>query len=158
VNEIGHAVDVVADRRLFLQLHRANRVLGAYVTKRTEEALGVSTAQLGTLYYLARHPQCSATELAAVLDLNKSAVSGMLQRLERAELVKRTPNPDDARGALLSLTARGEAVRAQSLAVTRKLSSEVTDGFSDDEVETIARFLASIIRRFGREQPAGGDP
>jgi DNA-binding MarR family transcriptional regulator len=145
------------DRRLFLQMQRANRVLAAYVNKRTQEILGVSSAQLGTLYYLAQHPACSATDIASVLDANKSAVSSMLQRLERAELIQRTPNPKDARGSRLSLTAKGEAVRAQSLAVTRKLTSEITEGFGEDEMDTIARFLASIVERFGRTDPEGGE-
>lgn len=133
-------------------MHRANRVLAAYVNKRTIELLGVSSAQLGTLYYLAKHPACSATDLASVLDLNKSAVSSMLQRLERAELIARTPNPADARGSLLSLTEKGETVRAQSLAVTRKLSSEITDGFREDEIDVVSRFLASITSRFARDE------
>ncbi|MCW5831648.1 MAG: MarR family transcriptional regulator [Labilithrix sp.] len=145
------------DRRLFLQLHRVNRVVASYVNKRTLEVLGVSAAQLGTLYYLAKHPECSATDLAEVLDLNKSAVSSMLRRLERAELLKRTPNPKDARASRLSLTAKGEAVRAQSLAVTRKLQSEMTQGFSDDEVDTVARFFASVLERFGRDALKHGD-
>lgn len=145
------------DRRLFLQLHRVNRVVASYVNKRTLEVLGVSSAQLGTLYYLAKHPECSATDLAEVLDLNKSAVSSMLRRLERAELLKRTPNPKDARASRLSLTAKGEAVRAQSLAVTRKLQGEMTQGFSDDEVDTVARFFASVLERFGRDALKHGD-
>lgn len=145
------------DRRLFLQLHRVNRVVASYVNKRTLEVLGVSSAQLGTLYYLAKHPECSATDLAEVLDLNKSAVSSMLRRLERAELLKRTPNPKDARASRLSLTAKGETVRAQSLAVTRKLQSEMTQGFSDDEVDTVARFFASVLERFGRDALKHGD-
>jgi len=145
---------VAADRRLFLQLHRANHVLAAYVNRRTRELLGVSSAQLGTLYHLAKHPQCTASDIADVLELNKSAVSSMLSRLERAELVKRTPNPDDARGSRLSLTPRGEAVRERSIAVTRKLSAEITEGFSEQEVDAVARFLASISDRFGRDEGA----
>lgn len=45
-------------------------------------------------------------------------------------------------------------MRAQSLVVTRKLQSELTRGFSDDEVETVARFFSSILERFGREPTA----
>jgi DNA-binding MarR family transcriptional regulator len=143
---------VTTDRRLFFLMHRANRALMAYANARTTEALGVSTAQLGTIYYVAKHPQCSLTDIADVLDLNKSAVSGMVQRLERAELVRREANPRDARGSLLSLTERGESVRVRSLAVTRSLTAEITAGFSEDEVATVARFLGTLVALGG-----GGD-
>ncbi|RYE92724.1 MAG: MarR family transcriptional regulator [Myxococcales bacterium] len=146
---------MAVDRRLFLQLHRVNRVVSAHVNRRLLEVLGVSSAQLGTLYHLARQPGCSATDLAGALDLNKSAVSTMLQRLERAGLIAQTPNPRDARGSCLSLTAKGETVRTQSVALTRKLQAEITQGFDEAELDTVARFFGSIIERFGRDSVKG---
>jgi len=148
VNYLRHTSGVT-DRRLFLQFSRANRLLTAWVNGRVVDELGVSAAQLGTLYYVAKHPRCSASEIANVLDLNKSAMSGMVARLERAGMLRREPNPKDARGSLLSLTARGDEVRARSLAVVRKLTIELTEGFDEGEVNVVARFLASMIERCG---------
>lgn len=139
----------MSDRRLFLQFSRASRLLTAWVNDHAVDQLGVSSAQLGTLYYVAKNPRCSASDVATVLDLNKSAMSSMVGRLERAGMLRREPNPKDARGSLLSLTPQGEEVRARSLVLVRKLTTELTKGFSEGEVDVVARFLASIVERCG---------
>lgn len=153
MNQFGHVIDVATERRLFFLMHRANRALTAWANARMIDLLGVSGAQLGTLYYVAKKPGCSATDIADVLDLNKSAVSSMVARLERAGLMKREPHPKDGRASRLSLTERGEDVRSRSLAVTRRLQSELTDGFTEKEMETVARYLATVTERCGTASP-----
>jgi DNA-binding MarR family transcriptional regulator len=137
------------DRRLFFLMHRAHRSLLSHVNARTLEVLGVSSSQLATLYLVARRGGASMTDVADALDLNKSAVSAMFGRMEHAGLLRREPNPDDGRASRLLLTAKGEAIRTQSLPLVRKLTAEITAGFSDSEVETITRFLNSLVERYG---------
>ena len=144
-----HPSVVASDRRLFFLMHRAHRGLLGYVNTRTHAELGVSGSQLAALYYVAKHPGCSMTEVANLLDLNKSAASGLLQRLEAADVVRREPNPRDGRGHMLFVTKKGEAVRAQSLPLVRKLTAEITEGFSASEVDTIYRFLNALVDRYG---------
>lgn len=133
-------------------MHRASRVLTAWANDRTVAELGVSSAQLGTLYFVAKNLRCSASDVANTLDLNKSAMSGMVGRLERAGLLRREPNPKDARASLLSLTPRGEEVRARSLALVRKLTSEVTAGFDASELDVVTRFLTTVVERCGTDE------
>jgi DNA-binding MarR family transcriptional regulator len=140
---------VGTDRRLFFLMHRAHRGLLAHVNARTLEELGVSSSQLATLYYVAKHPGCSNTEVANLLDLNKSAVGGLVQRLETAEVLRREPNPRDGRGHMLFVTKKGEAIRQQSLPLIRKLTAEITEGLSPVEIETVFRFLNTLVDRFG---------
>lgn len=142
------------DRRLFFLLHRAHRAVLAHANGRLLDELGISSSQLTTLLYVQKHPGCAMTDVADVLDLNKSAVSGTVRRLEIAGLLLRSPNPSDGRGSLLSVTPQGEEIRARSLPVVRSLQQEITTGFDAAEVETILRFLTSIADRFGdKEQP-----
>lgn len=142
-----------ADRRLFFLLHRAHRAASAHVNARAIAELGVSSSQLAALYYVAKHPGCSMTEVANLLDLNKSALSGLVQRLESAEVLRREPNPRDGRGHMLFVTKKGEAVRAQSIPLVRKMTAEMTDGFSPAEVDTVFRFLNSLVERHGGDDP-----
>ena len=144
---------MATDRRLFFLMSRAHRGLLAYVNSRTVSELGVSGSQLAALYYVAKHPGCSMTEVANLLDLNKSAVGGLVQRLEAADVLRREPNPRDGRGHMLFATRKGEAVRAQSLPLVRKLTAEITDGFTATEVDTIYKFLNALVDRFG-DDPA----
>ncbi len=132
-------------------MHRAHRAITARANARTIAELGVSSTQLAAVYLVAKNPGCSMTDVATVLDLNKSAMSGTVQRLERAGILRREPNPRDGRGSRLSLTEKGEAIRTRSLQVVRRITAELTEGFDADEVETITRFLNSVVDRFTEE-------
>jgi len=135
------------DRRLLFVLQRAARAALAHANELTLDALGVSAPQLATLSYLAKHPKATMTAIADLLDLNKSAVSSMITRLERAGLVTRAEDPEDARANLVSLTPKGQQVRESSRPVINRAQAEVTDGFSAAELEVIYRFLNTVIER-----------
>jgi DNA-binding MarR family transcriptional regulator len=135
----------MSDRRLLFLLQRAARAAVNYANDATLERLGISVAQLGTLSHLAKHPGSSMTEVADLLDLNKSAVSGMMTRLERARLVKRVANPNDGRAALLFLTPKGDSVRVDAGPVFRRTISEMTKGFTEGELEVVYRFLNKLV-------------
>lgn len=53
------------------------------------------TGRLGLIWftYVAEHAGCSMTELADLLDLNKSAVTGLVQRMGRAGTLRRVAEP-----------------------------------------------------------------
>ena len=136
-------------------MHRASRALVAHANARTFEQLGVSSAQLAALYYVAKRPGCSMTEIADVLDLNKSAMSATVHRLVHAGHLRRDPHPRDGRANLLFLTPKGEAIRAQSLPIIRRLTAQLTEGFTDDDMAVIFRFLNSVVERYGDEAKEG---
>jgi DNA-binding MarR family transcriptional regulator len=146
---------VAVDRRLIFLLHRAHRAVTARANAAAIAELGVSSAQLGMLYHVAKHPGCTMSDVADLLDLNKSAASGMVQRLERAGLLRREPDPRDGRASRLFVTDKGEAKRVQSLALVRRLTSELTGTFTAAEVEVIYRFLNLIVDRYANDEPEG---
>jgi DNA-binding MarR family transcriptional regulator len=137
------------DRRLLFLMHRAHRAMMGHVNARMLDELGISASQLTTLLYVAKNPRCSMTDVAAVLDLAKSAASSTLRRMEVAGFVCREPNPKDARGSLLVITPRGEEVRARSLPAIRRVQEQLTEGFDASERETILRFLNAVVDRYG---------
>jgi DNA-binding MarR family transcriptional regulator len=137
------------DRRLFFVLHRAHRALFAHANVRLLDTLEITGSQLAALLFVAKHDGCSPSDIASLLDMNKSAAGALVQRLERSGLLRREPNPHDARGTRLHLTPKGQATRVDSLPVIRKLTAEVTEGFSPDEVDAVLRLLNSIVDRFG---------
>lgn len=136
------------DRRIVFMLNRAQRAVAGYASTHLDAAMGISVAQLTTLMYVAKHSGCSMTELADLLDLNKSAVTGLVRRMERAGTVRREANPEDGRGSLLYVTPKGEALRERAKPLLRRLNTELTEGFTDSEIETVLRFLNRTVERF----------
>src|SRR5678816_1383312 len=139
------------DRRLFFLLHRAHRAMLARATTELDAALGISVAHLTTLMYVAKHAGCSLTALADLLDLNKSAVTGLVQRMERRGSIRRVPNPDDGRGSLLYVTPKGDELRERARPLVRRLNAELTEGFSEAEMEVVIRFLNAVTGRFAAD-------
>lgn len=71
------------------------------------------------------------TQLFEALMITSGAMTHRLDRLEKAELITRTPNPDDRRGTLVSLTEKG---------------LELINRLIPQHVENEARALAGLTR------------
>jgi DNA-binding MarR family transcriptional regulator len=66
----------------------------------------IQTRLLGVL----RDRRPTINELGSLLGLDKSSVSGLVERAERRGLVARAPSPADGRSVLVSLTEAGRAL------------------------------------------------
>jgi len=82
-------------------------------------------------------------EVAEFMACKSSNLTGITDRLEERELVKRTADPNDRRVNLLVLTAAGEDLRAQ---VMERLDTplESMSELTDDELAELSRLLAKI--------------
>jgi MarR family transcriptional regulator, organic hydroperoxide resistance regulator len=145
------------DRRLLFLLQRAARAAVAHTNVKLRQQLEISVAQLGTLSLLAERPNCTLTDVAAELDLNKSAVSGMLGRLERAELIARTPDPEDGRATRLRLLEPGKRMRLKARPIFRDVMADMLAGFTAEEQAVVLRFLNSVVARFSADTAAEGE-
>ena len=78
--------------------------------RRESHALGVTGGQVTLLIQIQRHRGMGVNDLAGRERISPAAMSGHVDRLERAGLVKRTPHESDRRRQVLSLTGEGERV------------------------------------------------
>jgi len=80
------------------------------MSKRMEASLGVTGPQRLVIRIVGRFPGISAGELASVLHIHPSTLTGILKRLESRGIIGRKPDPDDARRALFELSGRGREI------------------------------------------------
>ena len=105
---------------------------------------GADFAIIATLIRLAADslPQ---RQLASELGLSAGTVSVRIDRLVHRGLAKRRPDPDDGRGALVSLTDRGrelfEACAPEHLANAQELLA----GLSDPERDQLGQLLSKLL-------------
>lgn len=85
------------------------------------------------------------------LDLSASSLSGLIDRMDRSGLVERVPDPEDGRAFRLRLTATGRQARKAAVRRARALNERLRDGFTDDELVVVARWLRSMSEKFPRE-------
>lgn len=139
-----------ADRRLVFLLNVGQRRLSRWI----ETRLGASSAQAGTLFYLAKNDGALIGEVAAALDLGPSAMSGLADRLNKAGLAERRRDGQDGRAMRLHLTDAGlDALKTASRGVAT-VNAKICEGFTDAELDVVARWLASLQTRFNDDKVA----
>ena len=79
-------------------------------SKRMARTLGVTAPQRLVLRILGVYRSLSAGELAEVLHLHPSTLTGVLSRLEERVLIEREIDPADRRRAIFRLTEQGQAL------------------------------------------------
>lgn len=103
------------------------------------------TSQQGQLLCVLMGRPYGMGELGAVLGLAKSSLTGLVDRSERNGLVRREPDPGDARGVHVSLSKRGEQVAATFYAETCRRIDELPKGFDEDERAALDGLLSRIV-------------
>ena len=142
-----------ANHRLVFLLNVAQRRLQRHVAVRSGDS-GVTAAQSGLLFVLGQRDGVLMSEAAAALDLNPPGISGLVDRMTAAKLIQRRADPEDGRAWRLWLTTAGRAALEQTKVELAKINARLTEGFSDADIEVVARWLASFQSKF----PKGEDP
>jgi DNA-binding MarR family transcriptional regulator len=78
--------------------------------RRESHALGVTGGQVSLLIQIHKHRGIGVRDLAALERISAASMSSHVERLERAGLVRRTPDERDRRRQGLSVTSEGERV------------------------------------------------
>ena len=136
------------DKRLFFLLNMAQRKLFNHVDKVCEDALDTSVTQLAALLYIVKHAGCLQKEVAKALSLNKSAVTGLIVRMEKKALLERFVSDEDARAIKLYPTPTGVQKTLELMPFIDELNSTFDEEFSDEEMQTVLKFLNFIIKKF----------
>jgi DNA-binding MarR family transcriptional regulator len=94
----------------------------------------------------------SITALAERMGVTQQAASKAVADLERRGLVRREPDPADARTKLLHLTGHALAAVEATRALRAELQDELVTEYGAGRVDDARALLTSVIDRFG-----GGD-
>jgi len=86
------------------------------------------------------------SELARHTGLTSGATTAMLDRLEKAGLIERRPNPDDRRGTLIAPVKSSSEKIASWFESARKAQDELMSSYSESELEIIA----NVFERFAK--------
>lgn len=139
-------------RRLFFLLNIGQRRVQRWVDRKAETDARASAAQAGVLFFLAKQDGALIGEVGAALQLAPSAMTGLADRMAKAGLLTRHADSDDGRATRLFLTDEGHAALKRARVLLRELNGKLCDGFSDDELDVVARWLNALQQRFPAER------
>jgi MarR family transcriptional regulator, organic hydroperoxide resistance regulator len=124
------------------------------LSKRMASAFGVTGPQRLVLRIVGRMPGISAGHLANVLSVHPSTLTGVLRRLVERKIVERKPDPEDARRALLSLTAKGKTIDGLRTTGTVEAAVRKTLGrFDAPSLAVAATILQALADALASEKP-----
>ncbi|WP_345494472.1 MarR family winged helix-turn-helix transcriptional regulator [Nocardia callitridis] len=123
----------------FSTLHREMTVLHGIVARRFD----LTVQQVQLLCMLSRH-QPSLGELAELLGCDKTNVTGMVDRLDRRELLVRAPDPTDRRVARVVLTPKGVAMRTR---IRAALDAELAARLPRQDRARLVELASSVSQR-----------
>jgi len=88
------------------------------------------------------------TELAQAVVLSKSGFTSLVDRMERAGLIERRPDPDDRRATRVVLTRDGEERFREAAVIHREVVHRIfTSVVTVDEARVILEALGRVRRR-----------
>lgn len=120
-------------------------------SKRMHAELGITGPQRLVLRLIGHHGRMSAGALAEVLHIHPSSLTGMLRRLEQADLIRRESDPFDRRRALLKLTRRGMRLNDEQAGTIEAKIAQALSRMPRERVSTTKAVLAEIASALGAE-------
>jgi MarR family transcriptional regulator for hemolysin len=124
-------------------LHKASRQLTMYLEAQTRD-LGVSPLEGHVLTYLRKYAPVPVGGLVRVFGLKQSTFTSLLDRLERAGLIRRELNPHDRRSLLVHITERGRELTARLNRLLDRLEDDIRARLRRPEVKGFHAVMAAV--------------
>jgi trehalose 6-phosphate phosphatase len=123
-------------------------------SKRMAASLGLTGPQRLVVRMLGRFPDISAGQLARVLHLHPSTLTGIVRRLERRGWLTRRPDPRDGRRALLGLSAAGRRVDVETSGTIEAAMESALGTLPRAKIETARAVLQGLAGQLEPPPPA----
>src|SRR4030042_1319867 len=135
-------------------LNRASWAMSRYLKSqlRAHGLKEVSVGFIGVLLALAQRDGLRLTELGQTVSLEKSTMTGLIDRMERARLVRRRSSPNDRRAFRICMTERGRMIAPEVQRVLKQAYRELTRGMNAEELEQVRASLVQLIRNAYRRE------
>lgn len=114
-----------------------------YLVRRLDSEGELSAAQLSTLKMLL-HDGVRVGEIARNLGVKVPSATEQIIKLEKADLVRRDPDPDDSRAVRVVLTAEGRAAVDAANERRNAVMAKILVTLSDSERQALAAALPVI--------------
>ena len=135
------------DEQLCFALYAASRAMTSRY-RPLLDALGLTYPQYLVLLVLWERGDSPVTAIGQALQLETGTLSPLLKRLEGIGMITRTRQAGDERSVLVALTAEGQALECEAVAVQNELSTAT--GLSSAEIAEWRDVLHSLTGRLRR--------
>ena len=107
--------------------------------------LGLGVASFPVLSMLRTGQKLSQKDLALCARIEQPSMAQLLSRLERDGMIKRSPDPDDGRSSLISITRKALGILPEVDAAVDAGNEMAVAGMSDGEIKILIDLLQRLI-------------
>lgn len=104
----------------------------------------ITAPQMYVLFYVKRKGKCKLSDIADKVEVKPSAVTVMIDRMERAGYVVRRDDPADRRSILVELTASGEEMLEQAVKRRNEIIRDYFSRLEPEERRTLTELLEKM--------------
>ncbi len=115
-------------------------------SRRMKRNLNVTGPERMVVRLVGRYPGISAGDLARILHVHPSTLTGLLKRLVARGILRRKADAGDGRRALFDLTGRGDAIDGVRRGTTEAAVRATLEQLSDRDVRVTATVLEALQR------------
>jgi DNA-binding MarR family transcriptional regulator len=147
------------DDRLIYLISMTQLVLRTRInTLLADAGLQVTLPQATVLFLLMEKDCRMMSELGRVIGVDNSAMTGLVDRLEMAGLVRREAKRDDRRALLIRITPEGREKAGKAARIIRGVNEKIQEGFEAGQIETLKEVLRGILEKLKLTPTGRGFP
>ncbi|MFN4360038.1 MAG: MarR family winged helix-turn-helix transcriptional regulator [Hylemonella sp.] len=105
---------------------------------------GLKPVEFSVLSLIAHNPGITSRQLCSTLNIQPPNLVGMINQLQRREVITRRPHPHDGRAMGLHLTPAGRKLVKQAELTASELEDAATSRLSQTERKTLMQLLRKI--------------
>ena len=128
-----------------VRLTRLQQIASDKMDDAFSRVTGINLTDGRCLDLLDVHDGLTAGELAEAASLSPGAVTTVLDRLERMDLVTRTRDEADRRRVLVELTPKARELAFEVYGPVAAYAREYIEHLTEEDIRTISRFLEMAI-------------
>jgi DNA-binding MarR family transcriptional regulator len=114
------------------------------VFSETLSQFGITPGQYGVLACLWKDETLTPKEIAAILRVENSTISGVLDRMQKRGFIDRVLDPNNKRSIRVKATEKGLAIKEPVQKKIEELNQFVLHDFSPDEQRNLLNYLSRI--------------
>lgn len=112
----------------------------------------ITSSQVKVLFMVFFLKNQRSSDISKALNVDGSAITRMLDRLEKKELIQRCVDPDDRRSTLIELTEKGHAITGRAVPLANNAIDKLTECLTTDEKQNLSHCLGKIVDAFYRTE------
>lgn len=126
-------------------LDREIRILHRQVVSGLLKNMGLYDGQPRLLIHLSDKGGCNQRELADFLNVSNATIAVSLKRMEKCGIIKKSPDKNDLRNNIITLTDKGVDVVKKCRDLFKNINMGMYEGFNLEEMLNLENYYKRII-------------